>query len=74
MGKTSTEVKQRWIDKTYKRIMVSLREDSATDKRLLEFLEDYKDELGGTTQIFREALDQYITDNFPYYGKEKAGA
>lgn len=70
MGKTSTEVKQRWIDKTYKRIMVSLREDSATDKRLLEFLEDYKDELGGTTQIFREALDQYITDNFPYYGKE----
>ena len=70
MGKTSTEVKQRWIYKTYKRIMVSLREDSATDKRLLEFLEDYKDELGGTTQIFREALDQYITDNFPYYGKE----
>ena len=70
MGKTSTEVKQRWIDKTYKRIMVSLREDSATDKRLLEFLEDYKDELGGTTQIFREALEQYITDNFPYYGKE----
>ncbi len=70
MGRTSTEVKQRWIDKTYKRIMVNLREDSATDKRLLEFLEDYKDELGGTTQIFREALDQYITDNFPYYGKE----
>lgn len=70
MGRTSTEVKQRWIDKTYKRIMVNLREDSATDKRLLEFLEDYKDELGGTTQIFREALDQYITDNFPYYGKD----
>lgn len=70
MGRTSTEVKQRWIDKTYKRIMVNLREDSATDKRLLEFLEDYKDELGGTTQIFREALEQYITDNFPYYGKD----
>ena len=70
MGRTSTEVKQRWIDKTYKRIMVNLREDSATDKRLLEFLEDYKDELGGTTQIFREALEQYINDNFPYYGKD----
>lgn len=69
MGKTSTEVKQRWIDKTYKRIMVSLREDSTTDRRLLEFLADYKDSLGGTTQIFRNALEQYIANNYPNYGK-----
>ena len=69
MGKTSTEVKQRWIDKTYKRIMVSLRMDSAQDQRILNFLEDYKD-IVGTTQIFREAMTQYIDDNYPYYGKD----
>ena len=34
------------------------------------FLDDYKDVLGGTSQIFREALTQYIEDNFPYYGKD----
>lgn len=70
MGRTSTEAKQRWIDKTYKRVMVSLRVDSANDQRLLHFLDDYKDVLGGTSQIFREALTQYIEDNFPYYGKD----
>ena len=70
MGRASTQAKQKWIDKTYKRIMVSLRLDSADDRFLLQFLEDYKDTEGGTTQIFRDALKQYITDNFPYYGKE----
>lgn len=69
MGRASTEAKQRWIDKTYKRIMVSFRLDNATDRRILQFLEDYKD-IMGTTQIFREAISQYIDDNYPYYGKD----
>lgn len=69
MGKTSTEVKQRWIDKTYKRVTVSFRLDNAQDKRILQFIEDYKDVIG-TTQMFREAMTQYINDNYPYYGKE----
>jgi predicted CoA-binding protein len=67
MGKTSSEVSERYKKKTYKFIPVRFRYD--TDQRLLEFLDDYKDQIG-MTQIFREALDQYITDNFPYYGKE----
>ncbi len=63
---TSTEAKQRWIDKTYKRIMVSLRTDSEKDRRLLQFLEDYKDTIG-TSQIFREALELYINERYPGY-------
>lgn len=57
MGRTSSEVKQRYNNKTYKRIVVSLRYDS--DKELLEFLEANK-EKEGTTNIFREALELYI--------------
>lgn len=69
MGKTSTEVKQRWINKTYKRIMVSFRMDNPKDRLILNFIEDYKDIIG-TSQIFREALTEYIQDNYPYYGKD----
>lgn len=69
MGKTSTEVKQRWINKTYKRIMVSFRMDNPKDRLILNFIEDYKDIIG-TSQIFREALTEYINNNYPYYGKK----
>lgn len=54
---TSTEVKQRWENKAYKKIMIRFRYDE--DARLLDFLETNKDRLG-TTQIFREALEMYI--------------
>lgn len=69
MGKTSTEVKQRWIDKTYKRIMVSLRHDSVDDRLILRFLDENKDALGGTTQIVRDALLEYIRKHYPRFGK-----
>ena len=67
MGKTSSEVSERYKKKTYKFIPVRLRYD--TDQFLMDFLDDHKDEIG-MTQIFREALSEYIRNNFPNYGKE----
>lgn len=55
---TSTEVKQRWEAKTYKKYLVRLRPD--TDAELIAYLEERKDTLG-TTQIFREALQDYLS-------------
>ena len=54
MGRTSTEVKQRWIDKTYKRLMVSLRYDEDAD--LIQFIEKNKGKYG-TTEIFRAGIE-----------------
>ena len=67
MSYTSTEVKQRWESKNYKKITVRFRYDS--DELLLQFLKDYKDHAGGTSQIFREALEEYIANNYPHYNE-----
>lgn len=53
---TSTEVKQRWIDKTYKRYVVSLRQD--TQGELINLVENRKKEGYSTSEIFAEALDK----------------
>ncbi len=55
--KTSTEVKQRWINANYKRIMVSFRLDS--DRELLDYIEDKKKHGYSTTELFREALQEH---------------
>ena len=57
MGKTSTEVKQRWMKKAYSRYVVNLRHD--TDKHLINYIEKHK-EREGTTNIFRNALEDYV--------------
>lgn len=57
MGNTSTEVKQRWESKAYAKYLVRLRHD--TDWKLIDYLERNKERLG-TTNIFREALEDYI--------------
>ena len=54
---TSTEVKQRWENKSYKKIMIRLRYD--TDADLIDYLEKNKEKYG-TTNIFRDALAAYI--------------
>lgn len=54
---TSTEVKNRWKKKAYKIYQVSLRYD--TDKELIDFIENNKERIG-MTQMFREALEQYM--------------
>lgn len=60
MGKTSTEVKSRWMAKNYSRYVISLRYD--TDQRLIDFIEENKDTVG-TTQIIREALEEYVRNH-----------
>lgn len=57
MGKTSTEVKMRWMNKAYSRYVLNLRYD--TDQRLIDYIEANKASVG-TTQLFREALEAYI--------------
>ena len=57
MGKTSTEVKQRWESKAYRKYLIRLRAD--TDSALIDYLEKNKERLG-TTNIFRDALGEYI--------------
>lgn len=57
MGNTSTEVKQRWESKAYRKYMIRFRCD--TDKKLIDYLEKNKERLG-TTNIFRDALEMYI--------------
>lgn len=57
MGKTSTEVKQRWENKAYARYLVRLRRD--TDAHLIDYVEKRK-ELDGTSNVFKEALEALI--------------
>ena len=52
---TSTEVKQRWENNNYAKYTVRLRYD--TDKELIDYIEKHKGGIG-TTEIFREALDE----------------
>lgn len=54
-GKTSTQVKNRWNEKTYKRIMVSLRRQE--DAALLEWFERNRDKYG-PTDIFRAGIEK----------------
>ena len=60
MGKTSSEVKARWMAKAYKKYIANLRYD--TDKELIDFMEANKGSKG-TTQIIREALALYIKES-----------
>lgn len=57
MGKTSSEVKMKWMEKAYKKYLISLRYDA--DQHLIDYVEANKDKLG-TTNIFRDALAMYI--------------
>ena len=61
---TSTEVKQRYKDKMYRRYQVYLRYDD--DYKLIEWVDSHKDLLG-TTNIFRDALEGYIREQDEEY-------
>ena len=56
---TSTEVKQRYKDKMYRRYQVYFRYDD--DYKIIEWVDSHKDLLG-TTNIFRDALEAYIRE------------
>ena len=53
---TSSEVKARWITKAYQRYMVNLRKEDDSD--LIEYIERRKTSGDGTTDIFREAVEE----------------
>lgn len=53
--KTSTEVKNRWNAKTYKRYTLSLRKES--DEKYITFIEQAKSEDIGVTELFKRGLD-----------------
>ena len=54
---TSTEVKQRWENKAYKKFLVRFRED--TDKEIIDYIEANKERFE-TTEIFRAAMEMLI--------------
>ena len=57
---TSTEVKNRWNAKTYKRYQVSLRKDE--DAELIRAVEKLK-ERSGPTDIFRLGIETAIKES-----------
>ena len=56
---TSSEVKQRWENKAYKKFLVRFRED--TDKEIIDYIEANKERFG-TTEIFRAAMEMLIAN------------
>ena len=54
---TSSEVKQRWENKAYKKFLIRFRED--TDKEMIDYIEANKERFG-TTEIFRAAMEALI--------------
>lgn len=56
MSKTSSEVKNRWNEKTYKRLSLFLRKEE--DKEYIEYLENRRAETGESiAEIIKAALD-----------------
>ena len=56
---TSSEVKQRWENKAYKKFLVRFREDA--DKEIIDYIEANKERFG-TTEIFRAAMELLINN------------
>lgn len=57
MSYTSSEVKNAWKQRNYKRYEINFRFD--TDEEIIDYIEQYKDQFG-TTEIFRQALQLLI--------------
>lgn len=56
---TSTEVKNRWNAKTYRRVTVNLRQED--DAEIIRFMEDNLDKIG-PTEIFRAGYEKLKTE------------
>lgn len=61
MSKTSSEVKQRWKDKTYKRMNLYLRKDE--DKEYLDFISERREQGETLAEIVKEGLDYLMKEN-----------
>lgn len=60
MSYTSSDVKMRYNEKTYRPIEIKLRKEGDAD--IIDFINANKEKLG-TTGIFREALELYIKES-----------
>jgi hypothetical protein len=59
MGKTSSEVKQRWNEKTYRRLTLYLRKED--DKEYIDYLDKRRSETGESlADIVKEGLDELM--------------
>ena len=58
MGKTSYEVKHRWLKANYQRYNINLRYD--TDQDLIDYIEQKKDEGMTITEVIRDALERIV--------------
>ena len=63
MGKTSSEVKTRWMKANYASYRVNLRKD--TDSELIAYIERRKHNGEQTTEIFREAVRRLKNEGWP---------
>ena len=59
MGKTSSEVKNRWKAKTYKVYQVNLRKDE--DKDLIDWIEKNREKYG-ISDIFRAGVETLMNN------------
>ena len=59
MGKTSSEVKERWKAKTYRRYSVNLRKDE--DKDLIDWIEKNREKYG-ISDIFRAGVEALMNN------------
>lgn len=57
MSYTSSEVKQRWKERNYKRYEINLRYDD--DTAIIDYIEKHKEQYG-TTELFRRAMEMLI--------------
>jgi len=55
---TSTEVSERYKKKTYDRFIIRLRKED--DRELISYINANKERVGGTTNLFREAIQLYM--------------
>ena len=61
MGKTSSEVKQRWNEKTYRRLTLYLRKEE--DKAYIDYLDKRRSESDDSlADIIKEALDLLMAE------------
>ena len=56
---TSTEVKNRWNAKTYRRVTVNLRQEE--DAEIIRFMDERREKIG-PTEIFRSGYEKLKTE------------
>lgn len=61
MSKTSSEVKNRWDAKTYKKYTLLIRKDD--DKEYIDFIDARREQGESLAEIVKEGLDYLMKEN-----------